>query len=97
MAAGLSRAPLGKEVRSHAVSPDTYRSVGFPAANEPGNMFQFNAEFSDEYCAARDIDETRMLNPELPTFDDWREENVSKIPIKQVMSLRRSPETDRRQ
>lgn len=80
MAASLSKA-LGKEVRYNAVSADAYRSFGFPAAEELGNMFQFNAEFSEQYCAARDIDATRKLNPGLHSFDSWLERNASKIPL----------------
>ena len=80
MAASLGKA-LGKEVRYNAVSPDVYRSFGFPAADELGNMFQFNAEFSDQYCAARDLDATRKLNPGLQSFDTWLAANVSKIPL----------------
>ena len=80
MAAGLSKA-LNREVRYNAVSPDAYRSFGFPAAEELGNMFQFNAEFSAEYCDARDLDAARRLNPNLHSFDAWLVENVSKIPI----------------
>jgi len=48
MADSLGKA-LGQEVRYNAVSPDVYRSSGYPAADELGNMFQFNAEFSDQY------------------------------------------------
>ena len=80
MAAGLSKA-LGQEVRYNAVSADAYRAFGFPAAEELGNMFQFNAEFSDKYCARRDLDATRKLNPDLHTFERWLDENVSKIPL----------------
>ncbi len=80
MADGLSKA-LGKEVRYNAVSPDAYRAFGFPAAEELGNMFQFNAEFSDTYCADRDLDFSRKLNPDLHSFDRWLEENVAKIPM----------------
>lgn len=80
MADSLGKA-LGNEVRYNAVSPDVYRSFGFPAAEELGNMFQFNAEFSDQYCAARNLDATRKLNPDLRTFDQWLEENASKIPL----------------
>ena len=80
MAASLSAA-LGEEVRYNAVSPDAYRAFGFPAAEELGNMFQFNAEFSDEYCAKRDLDATRALNPGLHSFDAWLEENASKLPL----------------
>jgi uncharacterized protein YbjT (DUF2867 family) len=80
MATSLSKA-LGREVRYNAVSPDTYRSFGFPAADELGNMFQFNAEFSEQYCAARDLDATRRLNPELQSFDTWLVANASKLPL----------------
>lgn len=80
MADGLARA-LGREVRYHAVDPDVYRSFGFPAADELGNMFQFNAEFSDAYCAKRDLDATRALNPELQSFDEWLARNIDKIPL----------------
>jgi uncharacterized protein YbjT (DUF2867 family) len=80
MAAGLSKA-LGEPVNYNAVSADLYRSFGFPAADELGNMFQFNAEFSDEYCAARPLDATRALNPDLHTYDRWLEENVASIPL----------------
>ncbi len=80
MADSLSKA-LGREVRYNAVSPDIYRSFGFPAADELGNMFQFNAEFSARYCAARDLNATRRLNPELQSFDDWLATNASKLPL----------------
>jgi len=80
MAAGLTKA-LGEQVNYHAVSPDLYRSFGFPAAEELGNMFQFNAEFSDEYCAARPLDGTRALNPGLHTYEQWLEENLASIPV----------------
>ena len=80
MADSLTKA-LGREVHYNAVSPDTYRSFGFPAADELGNMFQFNAEFSEQYCAARDLDATRQLDPELQSFDTWLATNASKLPL----------------
>ena len=80
MADALSQA-LGREVSYNAVSPDTYRSFGFPAADELGNMFQFNADFSEQYCAARDLDAARALNPGLKSFDDWLAVNADKIPL----------------
>jgi len=80
MADSLSKA-LGREVRYNAVSPDTYRSFGFPAAEELGNMFQFNADFSEQYCAVRNLDATRKLNPELQSFDTWLVSNASKLPL----------------
>jgi hypothetical protein len=40
LAEKLSKA-LGEEVRYNAVDPDVYRGLGFPGADEMGNMFQF--------------------------------------------------------
>ncbi len=40
MAAALSKA-LGEPVRYHAVPFDVYRGLGFPGADDLGNMFQF--------------------------------------------------------
>jgi hypothetical protein len=80
MADGLTKA-LGEKVNYNAVSPAVYRSFGFPGAEDLGNMFQFNAEFSDEYCAARSLEVTRRFDPDLHTFDQWLEENVARIPL----------------
>ena len=80
MAASLSKA-LGKKVRYNAVSPAAYRGFGFPGPADLGNMFQFNAEFPDEFLRTRGIEATRRLNPALQTFDSWLEANASKIPV----------------
>jgi uncharacterized protein YbjT (DUF2867 family) len=80
MAAQLSEA-LGKSVGFNAVPPDVYRSFGFPGADDLGNMFQFTTEFESEYCGARDLDETRRLNPELKNFRAWLAENKGRIPL----------------
>ena len=68
MAAALTKA-LGREVRYNDVSPDVYRSFGFPGADDLGNMFQFKRDFDDEYCGARSVEFSRSLNPGLQTFD----------------------------
>lgn len=80
MAAALSRA-LGQEVRYRDVPPDVYRGLGFPGAEELGNMFQFNRDFAGDFCAARDIARARQLNPALQTFDQWLAVNHDRIPI----------------
>ncbi len=79
MSAALSKA-LGREVRYNAISPAVYRTFGFPGADDVGNMFQYYAEFEKEFCAARDIDATRALNPELQSFDQWLAKNKDRIP-----------------
>ncbi|HXL86158.1 MAG TPA: NmrA/HSCARG family protein [Gemmatimonadaceae bacterium] len=80
MAKSLSKA-LGQQVTYNAVSPATYRAFGFPGAEDLGNMFQFNSEFEQDCCDARNISETKSLNPELQTFDRWLGENKSRIPL----------------
>jgi uncharacterized protein YbjT (DUF2867 family) len=80
MAKSLSKA-LGQPVTYHAVSPAAYRAFGFPGADDLGNMFQFNSEFEQDCCDARNISETKSLNPELQTFDRWLGENKSRIPL----------------
>jgi len=80
LAAGLSRA-LGREVRYNEVSPEVYRSFGFPGADDMGNMFQFKRDFETAYVGARSIELSRRLNPELQTFERWLDANGNKIPI----------------
>ena len=80
MAKSLSRA-LGQQVNYNAVPPATFRGFGFPGAEDLGNMFQFNSDFEQDCCDARNISETKSLNPELQTFDRWLAENKSKIPL----------------
>ncbi|HZI72775.1 MAG TPA: NmrA/HSCARG family protein, partial [Gemmatimonadales bacterium] len=59
---------LGQEVRYNNVSPEVYRSFGFPATDDLGNMFQFKRDFNDYFCGARNLEFSRSLNPELQTF-----------------------------
>jgi uncharacterized protein YbjT (DUF2867 family) len=80
MAKSLSKA-LGQPVNYNAVSPAAFRAFGFPGAEDLGNMFQFNSEFEQDCCDARNISETKSLNPELQTFDRWLGENKSRIPL----------------
>jgi uncharacterized protein YbjT (DUF2867 family) len=78
-AASLGRA-LGQPVRYNAVPFDVYRGLGFPGADDLGNMFQYNHDFADEFRAARSIEFSRSLNPELQTFDQWLARNKDRIP-----------------
>ena len=80
MAASLGKA-LGQEVRFNAVPPDMYRSFGFPGADEMGNMFQYKADFEETYTGARNLDESKALNPALQSFDQWLAVNKDKIPL----------------
>jgi uncharacterized protein YbjT (DUF2867 family) len=80
MAAAFSAA-LGQPVRYNAVEPAVYRGFGFPGAEDLGNMFQFNRDFADMFCAARSLDLSRKLNPGLKTFSAWLAENKGRIPL----------------
>jgi uncharacterized protein YbjT (DUF2867 family) len=80
MVDAMSKA-LGETVVYNAVPASVYRSFGFPGADDMGNMFQFKAEFEADYTAARDLDAVRKLNPELQSFNEWLEQNATKIPI----------------
>ncbi|MGA6994591.1 MAG: NmrA/HSCARG family protein [Candidatus Deferrimicrobiaceae bacterium] len=80
MAAALTKA-IGEEVRYNDVTPEVYRSFGFPGADDLGNMFQFKRDFEDVFCGARDIGFTRSLNPSLQTFESWLAVNKNRIPI----------------
>ncbi len=79
MAAALSLA-LGETVRHVAVTPETYRGFGFPGADDLGNMFQFNHDFSDEFRGARSVEFSRSLNPQLQNFAAWLARNAARIP-----------------
>ena len=80
MAESLARA-LAQEVRYNSVTPEAYRSFGFPGAEDLGNMFQFNRDFEQAFCGARNVDVARALNPALQSFDMWLSQNKSRIPL----------------
>lgn len=62
---------IGEDVRYVDVSADEYRRLGFPGADDLGNMFQFKRDFQDVFCLARSVAHSRRLNPLLQTFDQW--------------------------
>lgn len=72
---------LGREVVYNAVPFDVFRGFGFPGADDLGNMFQFNHDFAEYFCGARNIDFSKSLNPSLLNFDQWLADNKSKIPL----------------
>ncbi|WP_319501087.1 NmrA/HSCARG family protein [uncultured Draconibacterium sp.] len=81
MANSFSKA-LGVDVAFNDVPPSVYRSFGFPGAEDLGNMFQFNRDFEEYFSGVRNIKQTKSLNPELLSFDDWLDANKEKIELK---------------
>jgi uncharacterized protein YbjT (DUF2867 family) len=80
MAGALARA-LGRNVRHNAITPEAYRGLGFPGADDLGNMFQFKRDFEEYFVGARSLEISRRLNPGLQTFDQWLARNKERIPI----------------
>jgi uncharacterized protein YbjT (DUF2867 family) len=66
-------------VQFSPVDADVFRGYGFPGADEYGNMFQTYRDFEKEVNAARSVDETRKLNPQLQSFDQWLAKNRDKV------------------
>jgi uncharacterized protein YbjT (DUF2867 family) len=80
MASALSDA-LKREVRYNPVSPEEYRRLNVPGAEELANMFQFKRDFQDVFCRVRDVAFSRTLNPSLQTFAMWLARNKDCIPL----------------
>ena len=86
MAEALTKA-LGQKVTYNEVTPEAYRSFGFPGAEDLGNMFQFKRDFQESFCGARSISISRALNSSLETFEQWLERNKRKIPIESSSAI----------
>lgn len=80
MAAKLSKA-MGINVIYNNVSPETFRSFGFPGADDLGNMFQFKRDFNADFNGARNEALSMKLNPKLQNFDQWLSKNGAHIPL----------------
>jgi uncharacterized protein YbjT (DUF2867 family) len=80
MAATLTKG-LGQEVRYTPIPPAVFRGLGFPGAEDLGNMFQYFSDFEKQFCSARDIGVSRSLNPALQTFEQWLTKNKNRIPL----------------
>ena len=64
IAATLGQA-VSQPVGYYAMPFDDYRKLGFPGADDLGNMFQFKHDFEKEFCGARSVEFSRSLNPKL--------------------------------
>ena len=62
-------------------SSDEFRALGFPGADELGNMWQFKRDFETRYCARRDLARVRELHPGIADFATWLRANASRLPI----------------
>ncbi|HSI72845.1 MAG TPA: NmrA/HSCARG family protein [Fimbriimonas sp.] len=78
MAQGLADV-IGEEVVYNAVPFDVYRGLGFPGADDIGNMFQFKHDFEADFTGARDLKRSRELNPQMANFKQWAEANAQAL------------------
>ena len=72
---------LGRKVTFNDVPFDVYRGLGFPGAEDLGNMFQFQAMLGDEFLRSRNPELARSLNPALLSLDAWLSANIGRMPI----------------
>ena len=72
---------LGVPVSFYDIPFDDYRALGFPGADDMGNMFEHHAILGDEFRRNRSPEVARALNPALQSFDRWLSANASRIPL----------------
>jgi uncharacterized protein YbjT (DUF2867 family) len=79
MATALAK-ELGEPVTYNPITPAQFRALKTPGAEELGNMFQVMQEFDSEFCAVRNLESARALNPSLQSFGGWLARNKDRIP-----------------
>lgn len=80
IALAISKA-LNQEVIYNEVTPQQYRALGFPGADDLGNMFQFYRDFDVVCNNTRNVMFSKELNPALKSFEKWLTENAKRIPL----------------
>ena len=76
----MSRA-LGRTVNFVDLPFDVYRGLGFPGAEDLGNMFQFHQILGEEFQRHRNAQVARSFNPALLDFDAWLAANAGRIAL----------------
>lgn len=72
---------LGRPVSFYDMPFDAYRALGFPGADDMGNMYQWQAILGEEFFRYRSPETARAFNPTLLTFDAWLAANAKRIPV----------------
>ena len=72
---------LGVPVSFYDIPFDDYRALGFPGADDMGNMFEHHAILGEEFRRNRSPEVARSLNPELQSFDTWLAANAARVPL----------------
>jgi uncharacterized protein YbjT (DUF2867 family) len=72
---------LRQPVRFQDIPFEVYRGLGFPGADDMGNMFEWQAIRGHEFHALRDATLARQLNPALQDFSTWLSANASRVTV----------------
>lgn len=80
MAAKMGAA-MGYTIAFQDVPFGVFRGLGFPGAEDLGNMFEYQALAGEAFSRSRDVALSRALNPTLQSFDTWLAANASRIPM----------------
>jgi uncharacterized protein YbjT (DUF2867 family) len=79
-AAHLSKA-FGEEVAYRPLTWDQFRGLGFPGAEDLGNMFQYYHEFEEAFTGSRNLENLRKLHPGLQDFATWLSQHKDKFSV----------------
>ena len=79
-AAAFSR-HLGVPISFYDMPFDEYRALGFPGADDMGNMYEHHAILGEAFRRHRSPEVARALNPALQSFAAWLSANASRIPL----------------
>ena len=74
-------AVLGETVEYEPMSHNDFRALGFPAAEELGNMFQYYAEFPEHILGRRDTALTREIVPTWLSLKDFLAAHRAEITV----------------
>ncbi|ABF42676.1 NmrA-like protein [Candidatus Koribacter versatilis Ellin345] len=72
---------FGEPVTYQAIPFDVYRGLGFPGADDLGNMFQFFAEQQKAMAGTRSVEGSRALDPQLQDLRTWLAHNKDGIKL----------------
>ena len=78
----------GEQLTSQEMAAGLSKALGFPVADNLGNMFQSQRNFADDSLKARSMEFSRQLNPDLQSFDTWLAIHARKIPLEMQAALR---------
>jgi uncharacterized protein YbjT (DUF2867 family) len=62
---------VGEKVHYRPFTWEQFRSLPFPTAVTAANAFQYFAETEEDLLARHDLEESRRINPQMVSLDEW--------------------------